>query len=150
MKNNKSIHKKYTKKTYNKLWNDLHYYNNKMKTGVNKKTKNRKGGNLSNLAEVAKNLVIPGGFLFMKQYLKKHNKSQKKKKHKGGFIRSGSTQHFYAPCKTNKIILDKNNNSFNQEMNNINSNRIGKQPNIYSVNSRDINVASDSNRSRGH
>ena len=149
MKNNNSLHKKYTKKTYNKLWNDLHYYNNKMKTGGNKKTKSRKGGNLNKLAEVAKNLVIPGGFLFMKQYLKKHNKS-KKNNHKGGFIRSGSTQHFYAPCKTNKILLDKNNNSFNQEMNNINLNRIGKQPNIYSVNSRDINVASDTNRSRGH
>ena len=141
--------KKLTKRTnsFKTIWKDIKHYNNKLK--------NKKGGNmLKNAVTIAKNLAVPAGFIFLKKALKKTQKKNGKKScnkcKKGGFIRDGSVQHFYSPCQTNKVLLDKNNNTFNQRMNDINNSRIGKQPNIYSVNGRDLNVAADTSRSRYH
>lgn len=79
--------------SFKKIWTHLHKYNRSM---VNKSNKNK---------------------------LKKSKgiKTKKTRKFKGGFIRSGSTQHFYAPCNTNEVILDKNNQSFQQKMETVNT-----------------------------
>lgn len=79
--------------SFKKIWTHLHKYNRSM---VNKSNKNK---------------------------LKKSKgiKTKKTRKFKGGFIRAGSTQHFYAPCNTNEVILDKNNQSFQQKMETVNT-----------------------------
>lgn len=65
---------------------------------------------------------------YSRSMVKKSNKTKTKKsktnktsKFRGGFIRAGSTQHFYAPCNTNEVILDKNNQTFQQKMNSVNT-----------------------------
>lgn len=108
--------------SFRKIWKELHKYSRTMAKKSNK-NKTRKG---------------------------KSRKLKKTHNSKGGFIRAGSTQHFYAPCNTNEVILDKNNQTFQQKMDSVNTSQMAVQPNIYSVNGRDINIAADTNRSRYH
>ena len=79
--------------SFRKIWTDLHKYSRSMVKKSNK-TKTKKT---------------------------KKSKTNKTSKFRGGFIRAGSTQHFYAPCNTNEVILDKNNQTFQQKMNSVNT-----------------------------
>ena len=123
--------------TLHKLMNDINHLNNKLvikslkkkiNKSLNKKTINKKTINKKTIN---------------KKTHKNYNKM-------GGFIRAGSTQHFYSPCKTNTILLNKEGQNFTQQMNQFNESQKGKQPNIYSVNDRNIYNASDTARSRYH
>ena len=80
--------------SFRKIWTDLHKYSRSMVKKSNKNT--------------------------TKKTKAKKPKKNKTNKFRGGFIRAGSTQHFYAPCNTNEVILDKNNQTFQQKMNSVN------------------------------
>jgi len=80
--------------SFRKIWTDLHKYSRSMVEKSNKTT--------------------------TKKTKAKKPKKNKTNKFRGGFIRAGSTQHFYAPCNTNEVILDKNNQTFQQKMNSVN------------------------------
>ena len=113
--------------TLHKLMNDINHLNNKLVIKSLKKKINK---------SLNKKTI--------------NKKTQKNYNKKGGFIRAGSTQHFYSPCKTNTILLNKEGQNFTQQMNQFNESQKGKQPNIYSVNDRNIYNASDTARSRYH
>ena len=97
-----------TKSTaFRKIWTDLHKYNRSM---VKKSNKNKTNQNKTNQNKTKKNNKI--------------------RKLNGGFIRSGSPQHFYAPCNTNQVVLDKNNLTFQQKMDSVNSQKMETQQKI--------------------
>ena len=91
-----------------KIWTHLHKYNRSM---VNKSNKNKTKKSKTKKSKTKNS----------KTKNSKGIQSTKTRQLNGGFIRAGSAQHFYAPCNTNEVILDKNNQSFQQKMETVNT-----------------------------
>ena len=111
--------------SFKKIWTHLHKYNRSM---VNKSNKNKttKSKGINTTKSKGINTTKSKGINTTKS---KGIKSKKTGKFKGGFIRAGSTQHFYAPCNTNEVILDKNNQSFQQKMETVNTSQMATNQN---------------------